>query len=171
MSKDQATRIQEMLDKQDIHDALLRYCRSIDRCDPDLLRTVYHPDATDDHGTFVGGVDAFVEWVMQGLHEQFIVTTHALSNVLIEVDGDTAHAESYVNSFHLGERDGQMYEFTFCGRYVDRFERRQGEWKIANRVTVFDWESTRPAPVDQWLPDGAFPHTGKRSREDPVYAR
>jgi SnoaL-like domain len=169
--KDTDARLADMLAKQDIHDALMRYCRGIDRCDAELLESVYHPDAIDDHGTFVGKASEFIPWVIKGLREEYLMTTHAVSNVLIEVEGDTGWAESYVNSWHLCERDGKLFEWTFSGRYVDRFERRGGQWKIAHRVTVFDSESLRPAPEEQWLPDGAFPTTGKRSREDPVYAR
>jgi len=148
----------------------MRYCRGIDRCDAQLLESVYHADAIDDHGTFVGPASEFIPWVIKGLTEEYLQTTHQVSNILIEVDGDSSRAESYVNSMHLCERDGTQYEWIFCGRYVDRFERRNGEWRIAHRVTVFDWESLRPVPEEKWLPVGAFPTTGKRSREDAVYA-
>ncbi len=43
-----------MLDKQEIHEVMMRYCRAIDRMDEELLRSVYHPDAIDNHGLFNG---------------------------------------------------------------------------------------------------------------------
>lgn len=158
-----------LLDKQDIYEVLMRYCRAIDRCDEELLRTVYHHDGWDDHGTFNGKASDFIPWVIKGLHTEHLKTTHALTNIFIEVDGEVAHAESYVNSFHLTERDGAEYEWIFAGRYVDRFEKRDGVWKIANRLTVFDWESLRPVADEKWLPPDAFPNKGLRSRDDPVY--
>ena len=53
MSIDEKTEraLRVLLDKQEIHEVLMRYCRGIDRCDAELLHSVYHPDATDDHGT------------------------------------------------------------------------------------------------------------------------
>ena len=163
-------RVLALLDKQEIYEALMRYCRAIDRCDEELLRTVYHPDAWDDHGTFNGPASEFIPWVMQGLHERFTLTTHIVTNVLIEVEGDTGHSESYVNSFHLEQRDGQEWEWVFSGRYVDRFERRNGAWKIARRTTVFDWESMRPATTEKVLHPGEFDNVGCRSRADAVYS-
>jgi hypothetical protein len=52
-------------------------------------------------------------------------------------------------------------------RYIDRFERRDGEWRIARRVAVIDWYVTgsRGAPsahLDAFL-------RGRRDRADPVY--
>lgn len=166
-----AERIAVLLDKQDIYECLMRYCRAIDRCDEELLRTVYHDDARDDHGSFNSKAADFIPWVMKGLRSQYEKTTHAVSNILIEVDGDVAWCESYINSYHLGDRNGARVEWIFGGRYVDRFERRDGAWKIAHRVTVFDWESLRPEPEEKVLSPDEFSNVGKRSREDAVYAR
>ena len=55
--------LQELLDQRAIRDVVLRYCRGIDRLDLELVRDCYHPDATDDHGGFVGDRDEYVEWV------------------------------------------------------------------------------------------------------------
>ena len=46
-------RLRELLDKQEIHEVLLRYCRGVDRCDRDMIAACYHPDAIDDHGDWV----------------------------------------------------------------------------------------------------------------------
>jgi hypothetical protein len=162
--------LQALLDKQAIHEVLLRYCRGIDRCDEELVRSAYHPDATDDHGIYRGGVDGFVAWVIPGLRETYAGTSHVLGNVLVELDGDVAHSEAYVTAWHLFTKDGADHNWIFSGRYVDRFERREGAWKIARRVTICDWEQLTPWRRGEVVPAGTFT-AGSRSREDPVYDR
>ena len=160
------TALRTLLDKQEIHEVLMRYCRAVDRLDEELLRSVYFPDATDDHGLFCGLASDFVTWVMKFHREHFISNTHSISNELIEVEGDIAYAESYFTGFHRFERDGQEYTRISCGRYIDRFERRDGVWKIAHRLVVNDWGRVDP------LTEAVVPITpGLRSRDDPVYRR
>lgn len=159
--------VQSMLDKLAIHEVLMRYCRAVDRCDEELLRSVYHPDATDNHGPFNGTAADFIPWVMDLLRRRYRSTTHAICNELIELEGDVARTEAYFFAFHRYERDGGEYDWTVAGRYVDRFERRSGLWRIAHRLAVMDWDRVdlvsgkRPPP----------PVVGLRSRQDPVYAR
>ena len=159
----------KLVDKQEIHDVLMRYCRGIDRCDEELLRSVYHPDATDNHGQFNGTAADFIPWALQALRRDER-TTHFLCNELIEVQGDTAHCESYLFAVHRRKtKDGTATkDLTFGGRYVDRFERREGVWKIAHRQVILEW--SRLDPVEESYP---LEHsvTGQRSREDAVYKR
>jgi hypothetical protein len=37
-------------------------------------------------------------------------------------------------------------------RYVDDFERRAGEWRIAARVCAFEWSRLDPVPPGGWIP-------------------
>lgn len=156
-----------LVDKQEIHDVLMRYCRGIDRCDEELLRSVYHPDATDDHGQFKGKAADFIPWALQALQRDER-TTHFLCNELIEVQGDIAHCESYLFAVHRRKTKAgtATVDLTFGGRYVDRFERRDGLWKIAHRQVIFEW--SRLDPVDACYTLDQFV-TGQRSREDAVY--
>jgi hypothetical protein len=160
--------LQSLLDKQEIHEVLMRYCRGIDRCDAELLYSVYHPDATDDHGLFTGKAVDFIPWAIKSLVRDES-TSHYIANELIELDGDVARCESYFFAIHRRrEKDGSTVDLKFAGRYVDRFERRQGVWKIAHRQVVFDRSQIDPVgrtfSTDQFV-------CGKRSREDPVYKR
>ena len=159
-------RLEELLDKQEIHEVLMRYCRGIDRRDEELLRGVYHPDATDNHGLFVGKAADFIPWALAGL-ERDESTNHFIANELIDIRGDVAHSESYVLAVHRRrQHDGSVVDLTFGGRYVDRFERRAGAWRIADRKVVLDW--SRIDPVEKGFSLERF-LTGKRSREDEVY--
>jgi ketosteroid isomerase-like protein len=160
--------LQGLLDKQEIHEILMRYCRAIDRCDEELLRSVYHPDAVDNHGSQNGRASEFVPWAIKAL-ERDELTTHFIANELIEVRGDLAYGESYFIGVHRRkQKDGTTVDLTFAGRYVDRFERRQGVWKIAHRQVVNDWN--RVDPVGQTFSMGRS-MVGRRSREDAVYKR
>ncbi|HEY2105649.1 MAG TPA: nuclear transport factor 2 family protein [Candidatus Binataceae bacterium] len=156
-----------MLDKQQIHEVMMRYCRAVDRMDEDLLRSVYHPDATDDHGLFNGKASDFVPWCMKQLREAYTATQHVVANELIEVRGDQAYCEFYFVAHHRYERKGEPRHMTAGGRYVDRFERRFGEWRIAERTVVVDWQ--RVDRVHE--PDASMLTLGKRSREDLAYSR
>ncbi|MGA8216258.1 MAG: nuclear transport factor 2 family protein [Candidatus Sulfotelmatobacter sp.] len=159
------TKMRELLDKQDIHETLLRYCRAIDRHDEELLRSVYHPDAMDNHGIQNGTASEFIAWAMKTLHENDR-TTHLISNVMIELHGNTAHSESYFLTVVRRQIQGRFIDVTIAGRYLDLFERRGSHWKIARRQVVIDWN--RVDPVEGSVTLGQFV-LGKRSREDLVY--
>jgi len=162
--------IQGLLDKQEIHDQLMRYCRAIDRCDMDLLKSVYHPDAIDEHGVFSGNAMEFCEFVIpsQRRHEHAM---HSICNVLTELDGDKAFVESYFVAYNYDkEEDGKYYDTTVGGRYVDRFEKRDGVWRIAHRVVVMDWNRYHPT-MAVW-DEGLFASLtvrGSQGESDPVY--
>ena len=163
-------RISDMLDKQDCTELVHRMARAIDRCDGELVNQLFHPDATDDHGSYKGTAKEFVPWVMEvlkGMHR----TQHMIGNVLIRLDGDTAYGESYFIAHHaIPAEDGTDNFMIAAGRYLDRFERRDGEWRMAHRGAVYDWSSISPS-TDIWdraaMADYSF---GARGKADPSYA-
>jgi hypothetical protein len=162
--------VDELVAKQAIHDVVMRYCRGIDRLDEELVRSVYHPDAYDDHGTFKGNGWDFASSVIQTLAAVPQRTMHTICNELVEVDNDVAYGEAYVVAHHLfDDGAGGRTLFSFHGRYVDRFERRDDEWNIAHRVVVKDWAESRPF-TETWADDSPF-STGVRSRDDHAYGR
>jgi hypothetical protein len=159
--------LQRLLDEQAIQRRLLDYCRGVDRGDQALLASVYHPDGTDDHGSFKGlGVD-FAEYATRRLAERYEATMHTIANPVIDFVGpDTAHVESHVCARHRrSDGDGVVLE-TFGGRYVDRFERRDGEWRIAQRIMVHEWDKLEH--VELAFPPGRY-RAGVRGRADPSY--
>ena len=161
--------LQRLLDEEAIKKVHLRYCRGIDRRDFDLLRSCYHPDAIDDHGDYVGGVDGFIEFCEQGTLN-FLSTTHLTCNQLVEVDGDVAWAEFYGRAYHrvpAGE-DGLERDLAVNTRWIDRFERRNGEWRIARRKVVVDTDRVDPV-TERWVPLEQY--RGRRDRSDPSYDR
>lgn len=122
--------MQELLDRQQIEAALLRYCRGVDRHDKELMLSAYHPDAVDDHGMVVLQAEGFVDWALAYHAEHNPMTHHAITNLTIDLDGDVAHTECYFT--FIGTIVGAASQLAF-GRYVDRLERRDGRWAIAAR--------------------------------------
>jgi hypothetical protein len=162
-------RLRTLLHERDIHDVLLRYCRGVDRCDRDLIASCYHPDAVDDHGNWqVTGATAaqhIFELVKPGLD----AAMHFLGNVRIEVENDTtAFAESYVLAFRAFRRGERPFTRTRAVRFIDRFSRRDGEWRISERVVADDWN--RVDEVIEALADTTKFRYGSKDQDDPVYA-
>lgn len=158
----------KLLDERDIHDVLLRYCRGVDRCDPELLASCYHDDAVDDHGNWiVYGRDVPNE-IIERVKPGNDAAMHFLGNVRIEVEGDTAFAESYLLAFRAFRRDDRPHTRTRALRFVDRFTRRDGEWRISERVVADDWN--RVDEVIEAMQDTSRFRYGSKDREDPVYA-
>lgn len=160
--------LREVIAKREIHDVILRYCRGVDRLDRQLLRSCYHADATDEHGSFTGTADEFVEWCFR-VASRYSMAMHFIGNVLIEIEGDdSARAETYGTSYHRTDGAGPEGNLTVGFRYVDRFERREDRlWKIARRICTTEWVRVDDTP-NQWpIPEGM--RRGQRDRTDAIY--
>ena len=161
--------VEQLIDEAAIKSLHLRYCRGVDRLDWVLVRACYHPDATDDHGSYSGGIDGFIAWAAAGL-PRFESTTHFTGNQLVEVDGDTAWAEHYAIVYHrrAAGPDGPAADLIANVRYVDRVERRAGDWRIAARIVVVDSEKVEAVDAT-WLGDRH--QRGRRDHSDLSYRR
>ena len=159
--------LQQLLDERAIRRRLVDYCRGVDRGDAALVASIYHDDGTDDHGSFKGLGSDFAEYVTSRLGARYAATMHTISNTIIDfVDRDTAHVESHVCARHRREDEHGPVLESFGGRYVDRFERRRGEWKIARRTVVHEWDKLER--IEPLFPPGRFTE-GARGRDDPSY--
>lgn len=140
--------LRDLLDRRAIWECLLRYARGVDRFDAELIRSAFHDDALDDHGKFVGDAAEFVEWAVGQHTHAHLGHLHNLFNHTCELDGDVAHTETYF-MFAGMNREGRPLVLN-GGRYLDRFERRDGEWRIAYRTLMRDWGmlTERPDPDD-----------------------
>jgi len=161
-------RLLALLDERDIREVLTRYCRGVDRCDEALIASCYHEDAVDDHGNWsVRGRDAaalIVDKVRPGPD----TAMHFMGNVHIEVEGDEAFAESYVQAWRAYSQDGRAYTRVRAVRFIDRFTRRNGQWRIAERVVADDWN--RVDEVVETLSESGRFRWGSKGTDDPVYA-
>lgn len=162
--------IESLHDREMIRDCLFRYCRGVDRGDEGSLRSAYWPDGTDNHGVYRGSVAGFVEWVFSVLPaiERCI---HQIHNILIDLHGTHAEVESYFTAIQRQPgADGALADVFMAGRYLDRFEKREGEWRIAIRTVVFDWVDEQPArPGTDAERFGRRQPIGGRLPDDPLY--
>jgi len=127
-----------------------RYMRGLDRLDKALLASVFHDDATTDYGFMQAPASEFVEFAHNALAQQ-ATNHHMIGQILIGFeDDDTAFGEVYFQAQHrldLGAGDTELF---ISGRYSDRYERRDGVWKIAHRAEVNDW-TRNDAPSDDYF--------------------
>lgn len=168
-----SARLQEILDRIDIQDVMYRYARGVDRGDMQLIRSTYHPDAHDDHVEYKGNVEGLIAWLSERF-SQVDNSTHLIGNCLIEFfDSCTALVETYYNSRRIrppteSEASRMQSNEFVCrqswGRYVDRFEKREGVWRVAHRVVVL--ESRFTAVVSDAQRDD-FSTWGQRDQTDP----
>jgi hypothetical protein len=162
-----APQLQTLIDRQAILDCVTRAARGLDRHDPEILRSAYHDDAIVNIGPFVGRTGEFVAWSSAGHGELYRGHTHNITCHTAEIEGDTAHAESYVLMV-LRHKDGQRVTVA-GGRYIDRLERRDGEWRISLRRLAPDWRFTADGSV--WSADRPGIPYGTWDRSDISYQR
>jgi hypothetical protein len=158
--------LRELVDRQEIHDVVHRYCRGIDRLDMDLVRSAYHPDGVDHHTSFSGVVDDFIAWVEPALRA-LDGTMHRIGNHFAEIRGDGAVVETYGAASHWGSpSDDSRRNFTSGFRYVDWMERRDGRWAIAERFAVREWAHS---DAGRFVTIGQAGPSPQRDHTDPVF--
>jgi hypothetical protein len=157
-----------LLDRVAIDAVLTRYARGVDRIDIPLIKSAFWPGAIDEHGTFNGPADKFADYLNQSLRA-FEVSSHVLSNLHVEFDGDKANVESYFTATHVMTPLAGGVRFVLAGRYLDQMEKRGGEWRIMHRRLVRDWAD---------IPEGAdhvralldkIERRGRAAPDDPWY--
>jgi hypothetical protein len=157
-------------DRFAIIDLAALYMRGLDRLDEGLLAAQFWPDARCEYGVFSGGAADFAAFCMEALkdHDR---NQHLIGQHLIDfVAPDEAFGEVYYQAYHRTTDDaGAKRDLVIAGRYVDRYERRGGMWKIAYRSELVDWLRDDPAS-DAMLAAAPF-IIGQRKPADPLYAR
>jgi hypothetical protein len=182
-----------MSDVEAIRNVLGLYCRALDRLDVELLKSVYHADGVDDHGPYAANAHEFADKIIDVVRRLTVYGFHTVTHSVIEVSGRFATAESYYYGYHVigpeiekierffgptyvadQRRAGtleQPHEHIAAGRYLDRLEKRLGEWKIARRRITNEWGQSQPTRICRSEGEpGRFHLPGARDRTDPVYA-
>lgn len=162
--------VQHLTDRLAIQDCIARHARGCDRHDIDLITSAYHPDATDEHGKATNAGPDYGQWANQAHAATSLMHTHNVTTHSCEIDGDTAHADSNVIVILLGS-DGKTAQ-VISGRYLDRLERRDGEWRIALRRSTVEVMFVADASVLRapFFTDLGY-IKGTRDQLDPSYAR
>ena len=164
LSKDLEAEIRDLTARRDIHEAIYSYMRGQDRLMPEVQRSAFHDDAHVDCGLFDGGPDAYVDFA-QGFLSELKSSQHIIGQIHLNIDGDVADGEVYFFAHHRIVEDGEDKDMIVAGRYIDRYENRNGAWKITKRRELVDWARTDPV-ADGFLRENPAVRRGARGQED-----
>ena len=170
MKPQQEQQLQELLDKQAIHELLAAYFNAADRQDHAKMRQLYHPDALDDHGAFFQGLAMDFIDKLPEIQAPMEILHHNMTTVNIKLDGDYAEGEIYVLAFHKVKTDEGAFDLLIGGRYFDKYQKHDGIWKFSHKSVVADWTTVHnPSQVDLQHPAVEGSLTGRSGPTDPSY--
>lgn len=141
------TALTQMIARDVIRQCLERLARGEDRRDADLIRSCWWPDATYDYGVQSGDFASYLAWVVPGA-DAIKDTQHVLGQSYTVIEGDGARVETHVLSYHRVDMGAGDRDTCIGGRYLDHMECRDGEWRIADRVMLYDFFSDWGAAID-----------------------
>ena len=129
--------VKELSDKESIREKLMIYGRICDRCDIELAKEVFAEDSLCEYGPYFEGTGyELCQWLIDA-HLMFSATTHQMTNMLINLDGDKASSETGHVGVVYTDRDPDNIEASLSfSRYLDKWERRDGEWLIVSRKVL-----------------------------------
>ena len=163
--------LQQLVDREAIRDCLLRGALGNDLQDAVLWKSAYWPDAYEDHAWYRGNAHAFVDETVPMLVDMMDEAWHQVGNMMIQVEGDHARAQTYYFSYCRLKQPNEGRRDLFAGgRYVDKLEKRNGEWRIIERFTKSDWVRNFDDSID-WNAssmNGYVPDYTMRAPDDPV---
>lgn len=162
--------LQELLDKEAIRNLVYRYCNAADRHDHVKMRGLYHPDAIDDHGDMASGpAQDFLDKLPE-IQAPMEILHHNVTTMNIAVEGDYAEGEIYLLALHRVNADGRSFDVLVGGRFFDKYEKRNGEWKYLHHAIVADWANIHdPSIVNLDHPFLRGAHIGQPGPTDPSY--
>ena len=136
-------KVQFVFDESEIRNVIYRDCRAKGRADAELLKTCFFDDAIDHHQPFFEAkFSDFVPHFEEGSRGAGEMIQYFAPQILIDLDGDLARVESYIISaktFYERAANGDKIVRLSGMRQLDRFERRDGEWRVAERWFVGEW--------------------------------
>jgi len=153
-----------LIDRQAIADKLAAYCRAVDRLDIPLGHTVFHADSHADYGAtlYQGDGRGVIDFICAS-HLHTRDHSHQICNSTVTLDGDHAGSETYFHSATRLTMEDKPMQIRVWGRYLDTWSRRNGDWGIDRRLTLFDFDEVREITATLRC------HEGRRDRSDPSY--
>jgi len=150
--------LQELYDHHAIKKLMVRYIDRIDANDPAGAAACFAEDGIGVYWGHYQGRAAITER-LTGILDTFNTTSHHLTNVIIDIDGDSATGLAYVYAFH--RYADTLDPMHYWGRWVDEIKRVNGEWLFAHREVVGVGQIMEGDPP----PAEPFPgHPGRLSR-------
>lgn len=155
--------VEEKLALRDLAD---RYALAVDTKDSAALTALFWPEGTivtysttepDTASGRLEGHDA-IAGIRQRMIDRYDRTFHLVSGAVHEVDGDEATGQVYCTAHHLKRYpDGEIVDRVMFIHYQDRYARRDGQWRIVERVLRVPWIERRTLDERSQL---GPPHTG-----------
>jgi hypothetical protein len=148
--------VEELLIKQVLQELVVDYSRAVDTCDEAALCALFHQDGVIDSGMLRAEPEQFAQFYVKWVRRKASVTFHAVTNVRFRVSGREATGECYVLAVSRVRADAAEAHATTeaterdvltAGRYLDRFQERDGTWKFLERQFV-------PVHAVSWVSDG-----------------
>ncbi len=130
--------LKSLLHREKIRECIACLARGEDRRDADLITASFWPDSTTDFGMFQGNFDEYLAWVVPG-SPAIPLTQHVLGQSVIKLQDAAALVETHVTAYHRINMGDQEHDVIIGGRYLDRLEERDGDWRIAKRTMLYDW--------------------------------
>jgi hypothetical protein len=166
------SKIQGILDKESIRELVCTYCRAADRHDNELMRSLYHEDAYDDHGSFFKGKAMEFLDLLPEIQKSMGILHHNVTTHNIKLSGAKAEGETYIIAFHQVLTEEGNYDVLIGGRYFDEYEKRNDVWKFSSRAVDADWVYVNdPSQVNLTHPMIEGADIGSPNEEDPSYQR
>jgi ketosteroid isomerase-like protein len=161
---------QEIVDEFQLRRLVHAYCRAVDRGDIESLKNLYHHDAVDAHGGFSAGTVEEFLGELAAARPYIRTTQHNITTVNFMIAGDTAEGEIYTIAVHTFAGRDHDVDLLIGGRYLDKYEKRDGTWKITKRTIVTDWAQMRdPSAMDLSHPITKGTLKGTLDASDPSY--
>jgi len=162
--------LKHLVDRSAIIELVHAYARAADRRDQTAMRTLYHDGATDDHGGFFKGLaEDFIKALPQ-IQAPMQILHHNITTTNIAIEHDNAEGEIYVLAYHKVATANGSLDLLIGGRYLDRYQKRSGQWKFTHRAVIADWATVNdPSVVDLSHPLLAGSYFGKSDSSDPAY--
>jgi hypothetical protein len=152
-------------DRDAVRDLVHAIARGVDRFDQTLLAASILPDAVFDMGGAEPMTGAAFVAGLKPPAEPRPGRMHVIGNVSVQVDGDAAESEAYIVSCMDILKDGTAHTRVRAGRYLDRFRRDGGVWRLSHRIMIDEWG--RVDPIVESAPQGR--HRGRPAPGDLSY--
>lgn len=161
--------------KEAIRYKLSLYPRGLDRQDTEIGMQVFAEDAYIDYGTAPDGswnwqgtgpewIDYCTNTIDKGITASGGYYAHEIFNICITVNGNKAGSEYYGCAPTMTPQDDGTYRWgASVARYCDKWECRNGDWLIVERIVTNDF---------QWKINGAelgLPYGCAFDKTDPSY--
>lgn len=134
----------ELHDKADIQETILKYAWGIDSRDWVLYRSIFADEVYIDFSSFNGVAGATMpadQWVsnLKLMLPGFDATQHVLSNFMIDIEGELATAIVYMKAEHFLVNSGGDNTHTVGGYYTHKLKQTEDGWRIYSTTLTAKW--------------------------------